>query len=277
MSSMSKRLLQVAAVLGVLIGPGLMVAQAGYLNLTTTGANGTINNAIFAQGAQLSGTGVFPAFVQVAGGGSPLIHEAYNTTVNNVLDNGSSSTFNHEIKLSDVPIFTTGGVAYYSFFLDINESHSAAGDQYLSLDALKIITSNTPNQSSTPLPSGTLRYDIGSGNGVLLNFDLEPGSGRADMELLVPTSLFAGAETYVYLYSKFGVLGTLGAGNAFGAPPGIYSNSDGFEEWAFGRSGSGPIVPEPSSIVLALSAFAGLGGLAGWRQHRKLRKGSASA
>lgn len=245
-------------------------AQAGYVNLTTVGSSGVINGATFLQGGVLSGTGVFPAFVQIQGSGPGNVKEAYNTTVNNVLNNGSSNTFNHEIRVSDLTVFNLNGVDHYSFFLDINENNNAA-DRYLSLDELRLITSTTANQSSTPLPTGTTRYNMnspGPGNGVLLDFNLNPGSGRADMEFFVPVSFFAGAlaTDFVYLYSKFGVLGVLGAGNSFGAPPGDYGTSDGFEEWALGRAG-GAVVPEPSSVVLALTAVAGLG-YSRWRRRR---------
>jgi len=246
-------------------------AEASYLNLTTAGASGVINGATFTQGSTGSGTGVFPAFVQVDGGGSPPVHEAYNTTANNTLDNGSSPTFNHEIRISDIPIFFIGGVAHYSFLLDINES-AGGGDQYISLDELKVITSTSANQSTTPLPTGTLRYDMnspGPGNGVLLDFSLGSGSGTGDMAFVVPVSFFAGSLStdFVYLYSKFGVLGTLTAGNSFGAPAGNYANSDGFEEWAFGASNTST-VPEPSTYALY-----GLGVMmlfvSGWWQRRR--------
>jgi hypothetical protein len=225
-------------------------AQAGYLNLTTSGATGTFNDAIFTQGATLSGTGVFPAFVQI--GGNDPVTQAYNTTENNVNNNGSSNTFNHEIRVSDLATKTVGTTTYYMFLLDVNESNAKAGDKYISLDALQVITSTTANQNSTPLPSGTTRYDMGAGNGVLLNFELEPGSGRADMELLIPVANFAGALStdFVYLYSKFGVLGEQSAGNSFGAPPGDYGNSDGFEEWAITTALAPPEVPAPASLVL---------------------------
>lgn len=172
------------------------------------------------------------------------------------------------MRLSQAPIFTIGGVQYYSFFLDINEVNNAT-DKYLSLDSVKIYTSTTPNQSTTNLSSlGTLRYGQGSGNTVALNYDLESGSGFSDMTLLVPVANFAGAlqSDYVYLYSAFGALGVVAASD--GIPAGDYSSSDGFEEWAFGAAGGVAAIPEPSSIILGLSAVAGFGGFARWRRRR---------
>ena len=247
-------------------------ADAAYIDLTSSGASGVINGAMFIQGATLSGTGIFPAFVQIRSNNS--VEEAYNTKHNNVLDNGSSNTFNHEIRLSDVPTIGISGTNYYSFLLDINEANGSGGqgtdaDKYLSLDELTVLTSTTANQSSTPLPTGVTRYNMnpGPGNGVLLNFDLEPGSGRADMKLLIPVSNFAGAlqTDFVYLYSKFGVLGTLAAGNPYGAPAGNYGASDGFEEWALGTIG----IPEPTSITLLGTGLLVLLGMTRRRGRRR--------
>jgi hypothetical protein len=82
----------------------------------------------------------------------------------------------------------------------------------------------------------------GIANGVLLNYDLNPGSGAGDMFFDVPTSLFAGVSgQYVLLYSQFGT------------PPGTYRSNDGFEEWAVI---SGAAVPEPSSPLLCFLAAA---------------------
>jgi hypothetical protein len=226
-------------------------AEASFLDLTTLGATGTRDGAIFKQGGTLSGTGVFPSFVEIKGKNNGTTESAYNTTVNNVLDNGSSSTFNHEIKVTDLTATTVSGQGYYQFLLDINED-TGNGDEFLSLDDIVIVTSNTPNQSGSLASlqlSGTTRFDLSAGNNILMNYTLEPGSGKYDLSLLVPI-VTAWTETYVYLYSSFGALGL----NPAGAPAGNYGYSDGFEEWALNDVGissfcvTNPNAPECSLL-----------------------------
>jgi hypothetical protein len=255
-------------------------ARAGVtLDLTVSASSpdsgSSINGAIYNQGALLAGTGVFPSFVQVAPGGSATTESGYNTTVNGVLDNGSADTHNFAIQVKDLPIFTVGTTDYYSFFLDINEATGGNPEnRFLSLDNLKLYTSDTPNQSVTdPDALGTLRYSMQSptsGNVVLLDYSFFAGSGKADLEVLVPVSNFAGAspDDFVYLFSSFGAVGVVGSRD--------YGASDGFEEWALGRSNAGPpqTIPAPASLLLGFAGAGSFGGFAGlsWLRRRLGRK-----
>src|SRR5581483_10411284 len=88
----------------------------------------------------------------------------------------------------------------------------------------------SPTSTGTFTTGGTsfLRYNLdGGGNSVvLLNYDLQPGSGVGDMSVFVPDSAFNTTQAYVYLYSAFGFTPeTTGR---------LWGSSDGFEEWSVG-------------------------------------------
>jgi PEP-CTERM motif len=291
---------------GAIAGAAVMLfsspAHAASLDLTSAGRSGFLDTAFFSEGGTLSGTGVFPAFVQVHPGGSAVTEAAYNTTANNVGDNGSSDTFNHSIQFQDLVLVNIGGTNYYQFLLDINEANNVT-DQYLSLDDLVVVTSTVANQSTTPLPTGgspKTIFDLSAANNIALNFNLEPGSGKYDMNFFVPVSLFTAQNVqptdFVYLYSAFGGLGSITDNTHAGfyrdpvtlnnvatiLPQGNYGASDGFEEWALnktsvpctdpngcGGSGGESPVPEPASLILLGSGLAALGSAAARRRKAK--------
>jgi hypothetical protein len=274
-------------------------AHADYLSLLTAGATGTINGASYVQGETgAAGTGVFPSFVRVQANGT---EQGYNTPVSGVYDNTSDATHNLNINVSDLAVVTSVGVCAlgcYEFHLDVNEAggNAPASNQFISLDELQILTGPTASPTAEPatfagtpssIPGATLRYTIDGtvanggvappNNGVLLDFQLEAGSGKADLTLFVPISFFGSAAQtdFVYLYSKFGLLGEgtptcggvacalgeAGAGSDFGT-------SDGFEEWSFRAGPGSPLVPEPSTYALYALGAAMLF-VSGWWQKRR--------
>jgi len=189
---------------------------------------------------QPTGTGFIDSFVEIGQpGGSPAkaIVEAYNTTVNNVWDNGSSNTFNHAISISNLATVTKNGIAYYQFNLDINQT---ADNPLLSLSDVQVflLKSGNPNVESTDMNDQVAFTDYrlvyrlddvtkdaqgniltGSDDTIGLNYNLNgSGSGMGDMLMLIPQALFNTANGYtsVILYSKFGIPNP---------------NNDGFEEW----------------------------------------------
>lgn len=285
MRFLNKRMLMIALVLGAaLLAP--QWASAEYRNMiSATAADETINSAIFSVTGGGSGTGIFPSFVQIGGNANQT--QAYNTTVNGTLDNGSADQHNHEIQAGNIAVKNIGGTLYFVFELDINENKNDK-DKYLSLDKLQIYTSNTPNQSTTdPTKLGTLRYDMGAGNGILLNFENQAGSGNADMVVYIPVWAGVDKNDFVYLYSAFGSVtaaqvaaatsgGVANPGPAPGGQNGAdYGNSDGFEEWAESIGGS-PLSPVPAPASLLLAA-TGIGGLGLARFRRMLRRGPLAA
>ena len=229
-----------------------------YLDLQTSGAVVVSGGAYFIQGETGSaGTGVFPAFNRInetggSGGydGIAGTEEGYSTTAN-ILDNTSDDTHNFSILKSQLGIVTgPDGGQYYEFHLDINEVNSG-GEQYLSLDDLRLFFSATPNDTDEPFPSpATQVYQLAAGTHVLLDYSLEAGSGKADLTILIPISVLAGASSTssVYLYSKFGVLDE--SCNTAPCRTGAdYGQSDGFEEWSFNTANDTITVPDGGSTL----------------------------
>ncbi len=219
-------------------------------DLTTSGAMVTINGAIFQQGSvQPSGTGQFNSFLRIRANGTEY---GYNTDEfpHPPLDIQPGPQWTHSLKLSAVPVFTFNGVTYYQFMLDINEAQDKS-DSLLSLDTLEFFTGSTPSPQCCP-PGGDFgaarwSLDTGANNYLLLDSSLSHGSGSSDMFAYIPTSAFAGAGPYLYLYSGFG------ENNASDA---------GFEEWGTGQATTpGAPVPEPSSFILLGSGLMTLGGM----------------
>ena len=217
---------------------GLITVPAGRadcLDLTTLGASGTINNAIFMQGdlSTSTGTGVIDSFVRVENAG---VEHGYNTDGQREFDTKGGG-FTHSLQLKDVPTVSVLGVLYREFMLDINET---GGDpSFISLDKLKIHIESVGDLTGYDANFSTPVYDLdhGADNWIRLDYDLASGSGSGDMFAFIPSSLFGSdGNKFVYLYSMFGVKELA---------------EDGFEEWAVGEGGL-PITPEPASLsVLA--------------------------
>ena len=246
-------------------------ASAATLDLTTAGSSGSINGAIFQQtDPQPTGTGVIDSFLRLQNNG---IEQGYNTDARPVqFDEKTDPNFTRSLLLSDVPIVNINGVDYRQFLLDINESNGQ-GRELLSLDQLQIFQATSPtlnnyDTSSGQLVGATKIYDLDAGgdNSVLLNYDLNHGSGSGDMFAYIPNSLFDPSTPYVYLYSRFGedaaAEGTADAG---------------FEEWAVlqGQTPPNNEIPGPATL-----AFAVLGcglGVVGYAARARLRAPKATA
>lgn len=204
--------------------------QATLVDLTTVGASGSINGAMFQQdNFELStGTGVFEPFVRIQAKQSEA---GYNTDGELEFDT-KASLWTHSILLGEIP--TVGDDDYYEVRLDINES---AKRPYISLEALKIHLADTgdlTNYNTNP-DFGPPLYDLDTGgdNTVLLDYSLATGSGSGDMTVLIPVSaLGTDGSKYFYLYSEF--TGTPGT-------------SAGFEEWGIFETSN---TPEPQALCL---------------------------
>lgn len=226
------------------------------VDLTSVGASGTINGAIYQQiDAQSTGTGTIDSFAQIQAQGNNDEQSGYNTTVNNTLDNGAPDNFNHSITLSEVPVVNISNTNYREFLLDINEADQGpASGRFISLDEVQLFMGGTANNSVETLSGsgilqhdGTLIYqmDAGMDNWVALDFQLNSGSGSGDMFLFVPDSLFAafGPTDVVTLYSEFGQQGVDPSDGMGGNFIGNFGSSAGFEEWAV------RVIPEPATLA----------------------------
>ena len=222
-------------------------AHASTIVDLSTNDSGSANGALYEwTNFSATGSGTINSFVRVQANG---IEQGYNHSLGgNVPWDTKPGIHTHDIQYDDLVARTVLGVDYYEFLLDINE---AANDnnRMLSLDNVQIFTRSSAITSADEDLSGLgqLRFnnDVGADGDVTVNLDYRrnSGSGSGDMFLLVPVSLFAGAnaDDYVYFYSKFSESGA------------------GFEEWAMRnalRQGpiNGPIqtepVPEPGSMML---------------------------
>jgi hypothetical protein len=218
-------------------------AAAGTLDLTS-GGTGSFNGGIFTTNTvQPTGTGVIDSFLRLQNNGT---ESGYNTSARPVeFDQKTDPNFTRDLLLSSVPVVTINGTAYRQFLLDINEKNAYPGS-LLSLDKLQIFQSPVGNINSYA-NLGTKVYDMGSGNAILLNYDLNSGSGSGDMFAYIPDSLFDPSVPYVYLYSAFGALANAGA-------------DAGFEEWAVLEGTQPPVneVPGPATLLFA-AVGCGLG------------------
>lgn len=244
---MKRLLLNISAT--VVLATAGQGALATSLDLTS-GGDGTINDGYFITvNQQSTGSGVIQSFVRMQANGS---EEGYNADrasgVSVMPDVNLSASFTEDITLADIPIVTDPGNAtgdYYEFLLDINQNSSNA---LLSLDQVRIFTRSTsiPDASTLALLTGssTERWSLDAGptntdgnSEILLDYNLNSGSGSGDLLMYVPVGNFAGAASsdFVYLYSQFGAKG------------GDYASNDGFEEWAVRKAVA---VPEPAPLPL---------------------------
>jgi hypothetical protein len=210
-------------------------------DLTTAGSSATVNGALFQTTTlQTTGTGVIEPFLRLQGTGteSGLNSDSANA---NLYADTKFGAWTHDVKLADLGVQN----GFVGFLLDINQT---SANPTLLFDSFKVysragsITDGTQDLLSD-VP-GVLRYDLGA-NSLLLNYDLNPGSGAGDLLILLPTSFFTGATLADQLYVVAGFSGS----------------NDGFEEFStFGvdRPTPGqfdfPSVPDNANTLILMGA-----------------------
>ena len=122
-------------------------------------------------------------------------------------------------------LINIGGFAFYEFALDIDESAKPDGTSRLSLDQLKICSSNDGTllrADDCPADPESYSLDLLGDRAVMLDYSLNgSGNGTSDLFVYIPYQLVHSNNTYFYLYSSFG------------EQPGAASGTAGFEEWAY--------------------------------------------
>lgn len=196
---------------------------------------------------QPTGTGVLDPFLRIQ---RNFDEQGYNTTQPNdpaMPFQEKSGPWTHDVTIASLEDHDGDGT--YEFVLDIGEPVNANSSSLLTLDGLKLFSTDTPSQNGDavdglgnwvgPTGTSTLLWDMDEGldRTVLLdaNRDGNPGNGVSDMIMDVNTSIiddFAG-EQYFILWSRFG-LGENEGETSFGT----------FEEWSQVK------VPEPSTYGL---------------------------
>ncbi|HYJ33615.1 MAG TPA: PEP-CTERM sorting domain-containing protein [Candidatus Binatia bacterium] len=237
------------------------------IDLTTSGttyasADGTIWTQLV---NSPTGTGVYSPFERLQANG---VEEGMNTSGDaHVTYDDVAGTWTHAIQLNQLATVTVGSTSYYSFSLDINEANGG-GKQFLSLDELRLYTlaGNGSLTSTADVVSagGVLRYNLDgtTDQTVYMDYSLAAGSGHDDIQVLIPTSYFAGASStdYLYFYNKMGATTGMEAD---------FTSDAGFEEWhgLLGTTNPPPTnLPEPSGVVLI---GTGILGILATRQRRK--------
>jgi SdrD B-like domain len=191
-----------------------LVPSVTVLNVTTYGAVATApSGAVVEQEATPlyrghTDAGSLRSFLALDANG---VEQGFNSGANNgQLDALSQGT--RSLTLSQIPVVTQNGVAYREFLLGINEPNRAP---YISLDELRLYTASAGNltgynANTKKLGGQSPIFDLDSAGDVSfkLNAHLDRGNGVIDDVVLIPNSVFVGtnANSFVYLYSKFGVL-----------------------------------------------------------------------
>lgn len=234
-------------------------AYSTIVDLTSgAGSQGTINGGLFIFGDMGGGTGLIKPYVRIRESGT---EQGYNTS-NSVLPfDEKKGSWTHDLRLNEIPIVTIDGVGFFEFVLDTNESRGG-GNQFISLDDIKIYTSTIGGQNTTNIDSlGIKRYDMDAfeDSHVRIDSSLNSGSGQTDMTVFIPVAMFAGASPtdFVYFYSHFGGLGSLSRTEKYGT-------SAGFEEWAVQITEGSVFIPSPGAAALGLLSF-----LIGSRRRRR--------
>jgi len=205
-----------------LIAAGMLaiasVAQATVVDLIHNDS-GTITNqygtAIFQVVDPTSATGILQPFLRIQNSPS---EQGYNTSGTPVPFNDLAGPWTHDIQFSDLQntAVTLNGQVYYTIVVSLNEPNGS--NSTISLDRLKFYSSPTGGATTENLNLlGTLRYDLGTGNQVLLDAARTHGNANGDALMYIPASAFTGTNPndFIYMYAAMGLDPNYPSGGGF--------------------------------------------------------------
>jgi len=231
--------------LAMFLGTASGVLAAGEVPLDTAGASvnvtGTVGGTAIYQvylPTDPTGSGTFDSFVRISSTNPNTFERGYNTDQKPPPLDDKSGAFTHNELLSAVPVVQVGGVLYREFQCDINQNDKSP-DWYLSLDKLQIWLTDAAHVNSlvytegANFPSATgghfqasyasLVWEQPLDTWYRLNYDLNAGSGKRDLKVLIPEAAFQSVisaqgytNPYVVLFTDMGR---------------HEGDNDGYEEW----------------------------------------------
>ena len=196
----------------------------------TYGGSGNQSSAVFTNDVFGAGTGVIDPFVRLQ---NNEVEQGVNTSGTTVYHE-KAADFTRNLTLNEVAVFTTAddpnlpAGQFYQFRLDVNENSNNSGQQFISLDEIKIFVSSDPNLTfanpgggaggKLPLLDPDENDFIGATSGtsaqvvelvwdldeltdtfVALNYDLQAGSGVGDIAMYINKADFDAAIAQVEL------------------------------------------------------------------------------
>lgn len=230
-----------------------------------------VEGALFRRPAETdeinAGSGIFRD-LYTSTGGSTLSDKQEGYNRHDIMDSHIAGGFDPMISVGELVEDNTGN--YYVFVVDSNEP-GGGGNEFISLDDFKIFIGDETDPTSLPQSEAALETSFGtpiyqmnlSGeqNHILLDSSLFPGSGKMDLFVFIPKSLFASADDsdLVYIYTEFGGYTEAAGFDAGGGPEQVSIP---------GKAINSPVdpiinIPEPHSAVFLYlgSLFFGL-----WRR-----------
>ncbi|MFC2042200.1 SdrD B-like domain-containing protein [Chloroflexota bacterium] len=216
-----------------LIGSTAPAVLAAEYDLSTVGASATINGAEFIaySPALAAGTGIFPSFLKISA--NKTVVQGYNSDYHPKPEFDEDHAHTESVLLTSCAVtykdFGGGAQFYREFQLDIDQVLSNPSTARITLDELEVwLTDDDPSAIPYKYADGdfptyaTLVWELDDGqdNWIILNGSLSAGSGKKDLYVYIPNSIFnVTNNTYLIFYCQFGGDST-------------YVNNDGPEEWS---------------------------------------------